>query len=95
MNPTPKLSRLVQALAAAVFIGLAPAAAVAQTTAPATTDAPAAAAPALRLRPPLRLPPRQPHLRSRRRLLFPRARGPSPPCLKPTNTRRSRQSRPC
>ena len=46
MNLTPKLSRLVQALAAAVFIGLAPAAAVAQTTAPATTDAPAAAAPA-------------------------------------------------
>ncbi len=46
MNLTPKLFRLVPALAAAVFIGLAPAAAVAQAAAPATTDAPAAAAPA-------------------------------------------------
>src|SRR5271163_2211137 len=44
MNLTPKLSRLAPALAAAVFIGLAPAAAVAQTAAPAGTDAPAAAA---------------------------------------------------
>ena len=52
MNLTRKLSRLAPALAAAVFIGLAPAAAVAQTTAPATTDAPAAAAPAAPLRPP-------------------------------------------
>ena len=92
MNPTPKLSRLVQALAAAVFIGLAPAAAVAQTTAPATTDAPAAAAPAT---PAAAAPATPAALQSRRRLLFPRARGPSPPCLKPTNTRRSRQSRPC
>jgi Amt family ammonium transporter len=46
MNLTDKLSRLAPALAAAVFIGLSPAVAVAQTTAPATTDAPAAAAPA-------------------------------------------------
>ena len=47
MNPTPKLSRLSsRRWRRLVFIGLAPAAAVAQTTAPATTDAPAATAPA-------------------------------------------------
>ncbi len=43
---TRKLSRLASAMAAALFIGLAPAAVVAQTAAPAATDAPAAAAPA-------------------------------------------------
>ena len=46
MNLIPKLSRLAPALAAAVFIGLAPAAVLAQAAAPAATDAPAAAAPA-------------------------------------------------
>ncbi len=46
MNLIPKLSRLAPALAAAVFIGLTPAAVLAQAAAPATTDAPAAAAPA-------------------------------------------------
>ena len=43
---TRKLSRLASAMATALFIGLAPAAVVAQTAAPAATDAPAAAAPA-------------------------------------------------
>ncbi len=43
MNLIPKLSRLAPALAAAVFIGLAPAAVLAQAAAPAATDAPAAA----------------------------------------------------
>jgi Amt family ammonium transporter len=46
MNFKRKLSRLAPALAAALFIGFAPAVAMAQATAPATTDAPAAAAPA-------------------------------------------------
>jgi Amt family ammonium transporter len=46
MNFKRKLSGLAPALAAALFIGFAPAAAMAQATAPATTDAPAAAAPA-------------------------------------------------
>ena len=46
MNFIRKLNRLAPALAAAVCIGMAPVAAVAQATAPATTEAPAAAAPA-------------------------------------------------
>jgi Amt family ammonium transporter len=46
MNLSSQLSRLAPALAAAVFISLAPVATMAQTAAPATTDAPAAAAPA-------------------------------------------------
>ena len=67
MNLIPKLSRLAPALAAAVFIGLAPAAVLAQAAAPAATDAPAAAAPAAAA--PRRATP--PYRQSRRRQATP------------------------